>query len=72
MSYIDLYSGNRLLGRFDIPQHVTGKDAIYRLYSAVKTGGNGVVFLAAKMNTDRSERGKILQLSSYVNRMLQE
>lgn len=54
MSHIDLYKGQNSLGSFDLPQHVTGKSSIYRLQRAVRKGGNGVVFTASVVNTNRT------------------
>lgn len=55
MSHIDLYKGQAQLGQFGLPQHVTGKNAIYKLTRAVKKGGNGVVFTASRLNSNRTQ-----------------
>ena len=53
--YIDIYNGNRPLGRFDLPQFVEGENGnIYLIGQAFKGGGNGVVFQSYLRNTDGS------------------
>jgi len=70
MRYIDLYEGNHLLGRFDVPDHVVATEhQSFRLYGATRQGGNGVVFDASEFvdgrATGRSYAVKVLkQLST--------
>ena len=54
MSHINLFNGQTSLGSFDLPQHVTGNNSIYRLHRAVRKGGNGVVFTASVVNANRT------------------
>lgn len=47
MSWIELRENGRRIGRFDLPDTLPGPDGtIFRLYRAVRQGGNGVVFEA--------------------------
>jgi serine/threonine protein kinase len=46
-SFIELHDGNRRIGKFDLPQEVTGSGGgVFRLVRSVKGGGNGIVFEA--------------------------
>jgi eukaryotic-like serine/threonine-protein kinase len=49
MSYIELSRDGKWLGRFDVPAHIRGASAIYKLNFAELGGGNGIVFNANRM-----------------------
>lgn len=51
MRFVDLSDAQGSLGRFSVPDHVSGYGKIYRLAGAVRVGGNGVVFDAKEMQS---------------------
>lgn len=60
--YIDIYNGNRPLGRFNLPQFVEGENGhVFLIGQAFKGGGNGVVFQSYLRNID----GTIMQHEVY-------
>lgn len=50
MSFIKLFDDNGFIGQFDLPAHIISNNHIYKLKYAIKKGGNGVVFVASKMD----------------------
>lgn len=61
-----MFENNRSLGRHDVPDHAYADDDLsYRIYSATKMGGNGVIFDATEklhdVVTGKSCAGKLLK-----------
>ena len=51
MNWIDLYDGNKFIGKYDVPREVTGRNGqVFRINFAVRKGGNGVVFDARRLS----------------------
>lgn len=50
MRFVELFSNNRAMGRYDVPEVIVAEDGkSFKLFGATRMGGNGVVFEASEM-----------------------
>lgn len=76
-AFIDLTDCGKWVGTFELPDEVEGKDGQkFRLIRAIRKGGNGIVFQAARVGTDPFELVAVKMLrqceSSRVDRFHNE